>query len=949
MRFCFSSVLALVLLGAAPAGGLTPHLIKDINTIPIPEGSSPQGYVSVGGLTFFTASDGDTGAELWRTDGTLAGTFQIVDACPGECGGNPVVVAHNERSVFFQAFGRGFGPVDLWVTDGSPAGTVRLAGPLLIPDSGRRSVWISSQEVLYFVANDLVAGFELWRSDGTPAGTFQVTDLQPGFAGSEPGELTELDGRLVFRADDGERGPALWTSDGTAAGTRLVRDPLPRSAAHLGPDLLRAVGQTLFFVAPTTRKRAGLWKSDGTSDGTSLLIDFPSTPQSPAFLDAAVLGDRALFVAFESGRGQELWTSDGTKGGTVPLTRLGPVSPFQPLSGSSSRLLPEKPLGNLLVLRVNDGAHGIEPWITDGTPAGTRLLRDLCAGPCLGAGATDDAGIVHLPAGDLLFFSGNEGGRGLELWATDGTATGTRLVRDLCRGGCSSSPLSLHAGEGEVFLLAHNARGVLQLWRSDGTSPGTVRLTSFLSPAALAGPSPGAPLPGAFLFTAGDDDHGRELWTSDGTPQGTRLLLDLNPEDFGGSFPTELRAAAGKAWFFADNGLHGFELWASDGTEEGTRLVHQFFPGEAPAGAPNVESAVDSAGRLFFLVQLLETNFSLWRSEGTPGSTVRLTPPELRIKASEPLRAVGDRVFFVAADADHGEELWMSDGTAAGTRQVADLAPGSEGCEPRSLTVLQGQVFFTAELSELGREPWRSDGTAEGTILVKDIDPRPGLGSAPELLAVLAGRLYFPADDGLRGRELWTSDGTEEGTALAVEITPGPDGVFMTHLIASGPHLFFSGGPASLTRQGLWVSDGTFDGTRQLSSKLIHIDTRPIGAPGAFDGQLYFASEGDEILWRSDGTEEGTGPLLNAEGLEIDEPEAFHAFAGRVFFTTGQNSVLYQTDGTQAATTIVRPLAAPFESAEEAASFELVTAGGRLLFRAWDRATGSELWALEDD
>jgi len=943
-------LLALTLLApAAPLGalGLTPHLVKDINTVPVAQGSFPQGYARAGGLVFFAADDGQSGSELWRTDGTAAGTFLVADACPGDCSSQPVVVAKTERSVFFQAFGRGFGPVDLWVTDGSPAGTVRLAGPLLLPEAGRGSLFIASRGLLYFAANDLGHGAELWRSDGTAAGTFQVVDLRPGAAGSDPAELTELDGRLFFRAEDGERGPSLWTSDGTAEGTQRVRDPLPASAAHRGPSLLRVVGRTLFFVAPVSRRRDGLWRSDGTAGGTSSLIDFPATPRVSAFRDAAVLGDRLLFVALEPGTGHELWASDGTKRGTGPLTGFVPAAPFLPLGSSDGRLLPRTPLGRSMIFRADDGLHGGEPWITDGTRGGTRLLRDLCPGPCLGVLSADDAGIASTAAGGLLFFSGNNGTRGFELWATDGTAAGTRLVRDLCRGSCGSEPLVLGAGEGEVFLLGRNGRDVFQLWRSDGTSRGTARLTGFPSLIALDGPPLGVALGGGFLFSAGDVDHGRELWASDGTPQGTRLFLDLNPEDFGGSFPTQMRSAAGKAWFFAQDGRHGFELWTSDGTGEGTIRVDELTPGEGPDAPPNFASLAELAGSIFFVAHLAEPNPSVWKSEGTPGSTVRLTPRDLQVAPLEPLHAAGGRVFFVAADTEHGEELWTSDGTVSGTLLAADLEPGLQGSRPRSLKVFQDRLYFTAQVGEAGRELYRSDGTPGGTVLVKDIDPRPGRGSDPELLTVHAGRLYFPAADEEHGRELWATDGTEAGTTLAAEITPGSDGVFMTHLVSTGPHLFFSGGPAGVTQQGLWVSDGTTAGTRRLNQKLIHIDSREIGVPIAFNGQLFFASDSDEILWRSDGTEEGTAPLLDSSGLEIDEPEAFHAFDGRLFFTTGLTSLLYQTDGTAAGTSVVQGLAAPFELGSESASFELVTASGRLLFRSWERTTGSELWALE--
>ncbi len=840
---------ALALLGATTLGSgaaLDTHLVKDVNPIPRAQGSDPQGVVMVGGLAFFVAGDGETGRELWRTDGTAAGTFQLVDACPGACSGNPVVVARTERSVFFRAFSQGFSTVDLWVTDGSAAGTVRLARSLLLSEAGGRSLWMASQGVLYFTANDLVHGAELWRSDGTPAGTFQVTELRPGFAGSDPAELTAVDGHLYFRADDGVLGPALWTSDGTAAGTRLVRDPLPGSAAHAGPSLLRAVGRTLFFVAPVTRKRDALWKSGGTSKGTSPVIDFVSSPQAPAFRDAMVLGNRLLFVG---GSGAELWVSDGKKNGTTPLTHLAPASPFLPLTGTG-RLLPETSLNGRMVLRVDDGVHGAEPWVTDGTRRGTRLLRDLCPGVCIGALALDPAGIVRSPAGDLLLFSGNDGtdlGDGVEPWVTDGTPAGTRKVADLCPGPCSSSPAAM-----------------------------------------------------------------------------------------------SVRTAGGKAFFFADDGTHGFELWASDGTAAGTRLAAELTPGEEPAVAPEITAAADSDGRLFFVIRRLgEPGSGLWRSDGTPEGTVRLTPLELEVSAREAVRALGSRVFFVAADADHGEEMWTSDGTPEGTRLLADLEPGAAGSQPQGLTVFKGRLYFSADVGESGRELWASDGNPEGTVLVKDVDPRPGHGSSPQLLTEHAGRLFFFAADEEHGQELWETDGTAAGTTLAADLAPGSGGFSISHLVSAGSHLFFSGGPSDLSQQGLWVSDGTAAGTRLLVDVLIQPDVRPIQAPAALSDRIFFASIGDQVLWTSDGTEEGTAPLLTANGMQICEPESYQVFAGRLIFSA--EGGLYESDGTEAGTAKVLDLAAP----SDASFFEVVPAGSRLVFRKWDRLTGSELWALE--
>lgn len=92
----------------------------------------------------------------------------------------------------------------------------------------------------------------------------------------------------------------------------------------------------------------------------------------------------------------------------------------------------------------------------------------------------------------------------------------------------------------------------------------------------------------------------------------------------------------------------------------------------------------------------------------------------------------GNLIFFTASSAAAGEELWVSDGTPAGTRMVKDIVPGSEGCDPKWLTVLGDKVFFSANTPEYGPELWVSDGTDAGTHLVKNIyDVEPGVGSAP--------------------------------------------------------------------------------------------------------------------------------------------------------------------------------------------------------------------------
>lgn len=134
-------------------------------------------------------------------------------------------------------------------------------------------------------------------------------------------------------------------------------------------------------------------------------------------------------------------------------------------------------------------------------------------------------------------------------------------------------------------------------------------------------------------------------------------------------------------------------------------------------------------------------------------------------------RAVlGGRLLVVGTDRAHGQELWTTDGTAAGTRLVADIAPGADSSVPASLTVFRDALYFAAAGPE-GVELWRSDGTPTGTQLVRDIHPH---GDAkPEALVATRDHLYFRAWDGQTAAKLWVSDGTPYGTRPS-DVTPDP-------------------------------------------------------------------------------------------------------------------------------------------------------------------------------
>src|SRR5690606_1685654 len=156
----------------------------------------------------------------------------------------------------------------------------------------------------------------------------------------------------------------------------------------------------------------------------------------------------------------------------------------------------------------DDGVHGAELWVTDGTSTGTALLSDIVPG-------TNHPAIRDLVAvGDRVFFTADDGLHGREPWVSDGTALGTRLVTDLRPGRTGSNPVELTAvGTRHVFYRADDGVHGDELWRSDGTAAGTVRVSD-IGPGDVGSAVDGLTLSaGNLLFAADDGVHGREPWS----------------------------------------------------------------------------------------------------------------------------------------------------------------------------------------------------------------------------------------------------------------------------------------------------------------------------------------------------------------------------------------------------------------------------------------------------
>jgi len=395
-----STGIELYVTDGTPAGTLRP---RDIRT-GAGNSSTPLLLTPLGNSVVFEATDGTNGIEPWVSDGTLAGTIQLANLASGGASSNPtsMEVVPALGFVFFDADAAGSIGRELYRTNGTAAGTVLVSNINSAGNDANPTNLSSALGLLFFSADSGGNGIEPYVTNGTGAGTIQISNISSGGGDSNPYGFTEA-GTLVYFAADGSNGIELYKSHGTTGGTALVED-IRSGGQDSTPANFTAFGTKLFFTA---NDGGGVepWISDGTAAGTFELGDINSGNGSSNPGNIVVTPTYVYFTADDNGStGIEWWRTDGTTTGTIQVHDIRGGGNDAAVSGAVTTN------GYVLFSASNGtggGQSGQELWGIEYTfPTAVSIVRasaDPTNAATVNFTVTFSEGVSGVNAGDFAF------------------------------------------------------------------------------------------------------------------------------------------------------------------------------------------------------------------------------------------------------------------------------------------------------------------------------------------------------------------------------------------------------------------------------------------------------------------------------------------------------------------------------------------------------------------
>lgn len=692
-------------------------------------------------------------------------------------------------------------------------------------------------EILLTLYNTDV-GYELFATDNQSE--HLIKDINTQTSDSEIYHLTTSGDYLYFRADDGKHGKEVWRTDGTDTGTIMLTNDTYRT----DPESFIDINGTLFF----TTDREKLYKSDGTVQGTVLVKNLNESGISyPYFRELTHLNGILYFTADDSNNSDgisdgQLWQSDGTTNGTFKVTNYVEHTPNSLRVFQNSLYF----INDSKLIRLNP-----DNTLTEITTVAENVL---------------------VPTQELLYFVVRTADEGAELWRYDGIHDPS-LVIDLTVGTSSSYFGNFCDVDGTLFFSMRDV-----LYKTDGTAAGTLLLQEFEDYIEYM-----TNFNGKLIF-ASEDDEDEKIFISDGTVNGTFALSLWDDSDPFFTITNSL------VYFCNYDRDHGDELWISNGTAGGTQLLADIQVGSMSSTPRYITlyhndlyfdaTNNTSEGDLFAYKQ---GEVSLIRNINTTNASsvpVFFTPS-------------GAYTYFIAQDAEHGWELYRTDGTENGTLLLKDIATGREdgiSTDKFFAEDLNGTLYFTAN-DEIGYRLYKTEGTTVTTVLATDL-----FDFAYDQLNV-NGILYFVAHRAGEVNPQHNLYKLEDGLYSEVLDINGSSLAYPKNLINVDDTLYFS------------IDNDLYTIVNQQAQLLYNSVGDEINHLSNIDGSLYFNYDTKLYTYNNNAVEmiKDIGIGFKSESFLGKEACNFTYFNDLLYFIDDDGAV-WQSDGTTANTLKVNTL-----------------------------------------
>lgn len=578
-----------------------------------------------------------------------------------------------------------------------------------------------------------------------------LKDITPGSASTNFFHFYGLPNNdLLFSTASGSTS-SLWVSDGSTAGTKVLR-------TNLIAYNYTSFNNKIYFSGGAL---GALYRIDPVTE----VIDSVPAPGMPVMASFTVANNIMYLLQGANLTNRSIWRTDGTAAGTFSLT--------PPLASLKTLTV----VNNIFYFAASTNSTGLELWRSDGSAAGTYMLSDIFPGPTGGL-ATNP--FILGSYNNQIFFVANNGVAGEELWKTDGTTAGTYLVKDIYPGSGSSNlnPATFYLGNNGFYFAANHPTFGNEMWFTDGSTANTQLIKDVV-------PGTG----GMFIFGppvfSGNNayyNYANVLYKTNGTIAGTSTL-NINSMYAAPAYSTSTRS------LYSYLQLKNNEIYFLINKTESQILTDTLILCKADLNLAGITPLVKASNNqgltslpgIWYMYQVgskfifsfnnnrilcvFDTQLNRGRVFDQslfgvgPTYSLRFAMPQFGNKLYRPVLA---NIYFPGY-------LDLTTDSLYQLSTNASLSCNGQLIYPflyhnGNAYKLNNKAYFLAEQFGFGLEFFETDFTTAGTFRVKDIFPG-GTGLAngkwdycidASMVVQTANNIFFIADDGVNGLELWS-------------------------------------------------------------------------------------------------------------------------------------------------------------------------------------------------